>query len=380
MKFLIKQTVTAVFCFSAFLLSQVHAENGVTENQILLGQSGNFSGGYNSATYRHGALLYFDYINRNGGVHGRKIKMLLADDENKPEKVIVTTRKFLNEDKVFLLFGYMSTPVVKAAIPLAVEQKTPFFAPYTGAEEFYANHSRYVFTTRASFGDELEHIVRFLSSTGLTRIAMASYDNKTGDELIENFKTRLAERKLKLLGVGKMKIYSKDAVAAVKSLKALNAEAILLGPTALDAAALIREMDKEGVPRPFYFGRSLINAQQLKDNLGPLAQGVAITQTAPNPYKAIAIVAKEYKKLLQENDPQKEPEYLGLEGFIAAKTLVEGIRRTGPKLSREKLIDALDAMNDYDMGGYLIRFNKNKHHGAHYVDLTYIGKGGRIFD
>jgi ABC-type branched-subunit amino acid transport system substrate-binding protein len=114
--------------------------------------------------------------------------------------------------------------------------------------------------------------------------------------------------------------------------------------------------------------------------LGPQSKGVSVSQTAPNPYKSRTSVAVEYRKLLEQLDPKLKPDYIGLEGMISAKVLVEALKRSGPQPTREALLRSLNGMNDFDVGGYFLKFDLNNHHGSRYVDITWIGGEGRVVD
>ena len=360
----------------------VSAEDGVSDREILLGQSASFTGSFaeQAAAYRDGAQLYFDHVNKKGGVHGRAIRLLSLDDGYKAENAVANTKQLIEKDKVFSLFNYTWTNTVKASLPLASEAKVPMFAPYTGYEELYSQPNRFVFTTRANFSDELGTIIRHLMSIGLKHISLVRYDSLSGKELLLETEQRLAKYEVKLDGVGMMKSNSKDPKEAVKALKAIESQVIILGMSGSDAVSFIRAYETETGRKPYYFARSLINAKQLSKELGAQARGISVTQTAPNPFKAAAPIAKEYRRLLSEKNAQAEPDYIALEGFIAAKVFVHGLELCGKNLTRERLISALESIKELELGGYSVKYSASNHHGSRYVDITLIGLNGRTFD
>ncbi len=382
----LKRTLQALALSAAGLLhagAWAQTSTGVTDSEIVLGQSASFSGSFAEPAmdYRDGALLYFDHVNSQGGIAGRKIRLVSLDDGYNVDRVIANTYSLIDEHKVFALFNYTWTNTVMAAIPLATARKIPMFAPYTGYQELYGVHHPYVFTTRASFKDELSKIVRHLSTLGATRVGLLYYDSLSGKELLNDVQERFAASGIKLVGVGVTKPKSNDPTQAVAALKQVDMQALILGASSTDAIAFIREFDKQAKYRPPYYARSLINAHQLSAELGRQADGISVTQTAPNPFKPYnTAVVSEYQKLLSQKLPRMAPGYLSLEGFIAAKTMVEGLRRAGDKPTREKFIAALESMRSYDVGGYFIRFDARNHHGSHYVDSTLISRDGKVFD
>lgn len=385
MKCLKRTLQTIALCAAGLLHVGVWAQDntGITDSEIVLGQSASFSGSFSgqASAYRDGALLYFDHINSQGGIAGRKIRLVSLDDGYNVDRVIANTNSLLDEHKVFALFNYTWTNTVKAAIPLATARKVPLFAPYTGYKELYDTHYPYVFTTRASFKDELSKIVRHLATLGATRVGLLYNDSSSGKELLSDTQDLFAASGIKQVGVGIMKANSKDPTQAVADLKDVDMQALILGASGSDAIAFIREFDKHAKYRPPYYARSLINARQLSAELGRQGDGISVTQTAPNPFKSYnTAVASEYQKLLSRKVPKVAPDYIALEGFISAKTMVEGLRRAGDKPTREKFIAALETMRNYDAGGYFIKFDPKNHHGSHYVDFTLISRGGKVFD
>lgn len=373
----------AAAALSTLMASPLWAQSGpgVSEHEIVLGQSASFSGSFASqaTSYRDGALAYFDHVNAGGGVGGRKVKLVSLDDGYAVDKAVANTERLINQDKVLALFGYTWTNTVKATIPLAEKAGVPLFAPYTGYEELYARHSPYVFTTRASFSDELGQVVQHLRTIGLTRIGLLHYDSASGKELLAETEARMAAAGLKLQAIGSMKTASKEPAGAVQSLKGVDLQALIIGASGSDAVAFIREFEKVRAGRTQYYARSLIGVKQLVDDLGPLAGGISISQTAPNPSKN-KLVAVEYRQVLAKYNPQLKPDYIGLEGMIAAKVMVEALRRAGATPSREGLVQTLGRMTEFDVGGYTLRFGPKKHHGSRYVDITLIGRDGRIVD
>src|SRR5262249_21893873 len=128
---------------------------GVTDREVVLGQGAAFSGPAQELgiQMRDGALAYFNHVNAQGGIHGRRIVLKSVDDRYEPEGAIAATKKLINEDKVFALFGYVGTPTFNAAAPILTEAKVPLVAAFTGAESLRDPMNRYVFNVRASYYD-----------------------------------------------------------------------------------------------------------------------------------------------------------------------------------------------------------------------------------
>ncbi|CAG0965941.1 Aliphatic amidase expression-regulating protein [Burkholderiales bacterium] len=358
------------------------AENGVSDREILLGQSAAFTGTTTGqpAAYRQGAQLYFDRINRDGGVHGRKIKVVSLDDGLVPERAAANAKRLIEKEGVFALVNFTWTKPVAAVLPIVAQARVPFFGAYTGFDGLYAPGQRYVFTTRASFRDELQYIIHHLTSLHLNRIGLVYYDiDGSAGLLLDQVTEMLRRRGLKPAALAQMKLNSGDAAAAVGVISAAKPDAVIIGTSGRDAVAFVRGM-AETSARPMYYARSLINTDVLYRELGPLAVGIAVTETAPNPYKHLGNAAREYRRLLNESNPKGKPQYIEFEGYLSAKVLVEALRRAGKTLTRAKFIAALESMSNWDAGGYVVDYSAHKHHGSRFVDIVMIGRDGRIVD
>ncbi|MEK7695568.1 MAG: ABC transporter substrate-binding protein, partial [Pseudomonadota bacterium] len=167
---------------AAFAANTTAGETGVTADSILLGQSAALSGptAVLGKQMNAGAHLYFDYINKQGGVFGRKIELKALDDMYEPEEAVKNTKKLIEEDRVFALFGYVGTPTSQAVMPLVNQARIPFFAPFTGAQSLRDPQSRYVFHVRAGYEEETAAIVRQIRTTGLKRIVVVFNDDAYG--------------------------------------------------------------------------------------------------------------------------------------------------------------------------------------------------------
>lgn len=366
-----------LICTKSTLAQEMHSKD-----EIILGQSASFSGSFleQAAAYRDGALLYFDELNRRGGVHGRKVRLVSLDDKYNPELAVANTKKLIEEYNATALIHYTWTPIARAVIPIASQYKVPFFAPYTGANDVYRSNSDYVFTVRASFQAELEMLVRHLTTIGIRNIAVIRYTSKTGDELLNDLQPLLKKFNATLVGIGKMENNSARPDEAIAGLANVDAQAIILGVSGADAVAFINGFHaKTGRPLP-YFARSLVGAQQLSKELGDKAYGISITQLVPNPHKQILPINKEYSRLLAKTRPGAKPDFISFEGYIAAKVISEALMRTGPKLDRSRLHSALSNLGKLDLGGFEINFKDGSKNGSEYVGITMIGKNGRIID
>jgi ABC-type branched-subunit amino acid transport system substrate-binding protein len=352
---------------------------GVSDRQILLGQSAAFSGpaAQLGIQMHAGAKAYFDFINRHGGVHGRQIEIVTADDKYEADLAEQNTRRLIEKNGVFALFGYVGTPTSNAALPLVLKEHIPFFAPFTGAQSLREPLKREIFNIRASYYDETEHLVDQLSKLGIKSIAVFYQNDAYGKTGLDGVERAMKKRGLAIVDTATVERNSTDVAAAVKKLNARKPDAIIQITAYASAAAYIKEMRKNGYTGQFY-NVSFVGSQALADVLGNDGPGVVISQVVPFPWDLSIPLVSEYTKILKEAGIDK-PNFSSLEGFIAAKVFVEGLRRAGPHPTREKLIAALETINrsNFDIG-FDVRFSPTSHSGSMFVEMTAITKGARF--
>jgi ABC-type branched-subunit amino acid transport system substrate-binding protein len=325
--------------------------------------------------YYLGAKLYFDGLNDKGGVHGRKVEIKKLDDAYEPEQCVKNTRQLIQEG-VFSLFGYVGTPTSLAALPLATAEKMPFFAPSTGADALREPFNRYAFHLRASYADEATAIVRQLTSVGLKRIAVFYQDDSYGQSVFADVERALKALKLAPVATGTVVRNTTDVDAALKSILAADPQAIVQISSYKACAAFVRLARREGYKHNFY-NVSFVGTQALLDELGAEARGVSVSQVMPFPYGSSTAIASEYQTLLKDKRGLVA-NYSGMEGFVAAKTFAEGLKRVGRNLNREAFVDAVSGMKSFNLGGFQLDFGPRQHVGSRFVEMTLLTEDGKV--
>lgn len=358
--------------------ASAHAENGVYPDAIVVGQSAALSGPASGlgTGMREGTLAYFDEVNRNGGVHGRRIELKSLDDGYEPERAAANTKKLINDEKVFALVGYVGTPTAQASIPVFTEAKVPFFGAFTGAELLRDPFNKYIFNVRASYYDETEKIVQHLTTASLEKIAIMYQNDSYGKAGLAGVERALAKRNMKITASGTVERNTTDVSAAVKSISAVQPDAVVMISAYRSCAEFIRQAKKAGMKSQF-FNVSFVGTKSLADDLGADGVGVAISQVMPFPWGAESVV-RDYQKAMARVNPQSALDYTSVEGYVAAKVFVEGLRRVGKDLTRDKLIAEVERINQLDVGGFVVSFAPASHAGSKYVDLTIIGRGNKL--
>ena len=364
--------IRALFAAAALAAAGIAAAQGVTDREVVLGQGAVFSGPAEELgiQMRDGALAYFNYVNAQGGVNGRKIVLKSVDDRYEPEGAAAATRKLINDEKVFALFGYVGTPTFNAAAPILTEAKVPLVAAFTGAESLRDPLNRYVFNVRASYYDETEQIVQHLTAMSMDRIAVFYQNDAYGKTGLEGVKRALKKRNMQLAGEATVERNTVDVAKAIAEMQKVKPQAVVMVSAYKSCAAFIKEMKKTGMA-PSFWNVSFVGSKALAKELDKEGRGVQISQVVPFPWDGSIPVVREYQRLIKAEG--KEPNFSSLEGFISAKVMTEGLRRAGKSLTREGLIRALEGM-DYDVGGFKVTYSPTDHRGSRFVDLTIISK------
>jgi ABC-type branched-subunit amino acid transport system substrate-binding protein len=370
--------LTAIVAAWAALGTAYAQAPGVTGTTIVLGQSAAFTGpaAQLGIQMNVGTKAYLDYVNSKGGVHGRKIELKTRDDKYESNLAVENTKKLIEEDKVFALVSYVGTPTTGAAMPILTEAKVPLVGPFTGAEVLRAPVNRYIFNVRASYYDETEKIVEQLVSTGNKNIAVFYQDDAYGQAGLKGVEIAMTKRGLKISALGKVERNTVKVQDAVKTIDSAKPDAVVMISAYTSIAEFVREMRKTGSVAQFH-NVSFVGSKALSDALKEEGYGVAISQVVPFPWSPAVPIVKEYQQVLKQAG-NTDYNFSSLEGFIVAKVMVEGLRRAGRDLTRDKLIAALESMSNVDLGGFNVSFSPTNHSGSRYVDLTMIGRQGKF--
>jgi len=371
--------LAAAALFSSAAIGAAHsAEVGVTNDKILLGQSVALSGpaAQLGIQMRNGLKAYFDEVNSKGGVYGRKIELVTLDDGYEPARTVPNTKELIEKQRVFALIGYVGTPTSVPAIPVFTEAKVPFIGPFTGAEALRQPFNRYIFHVRASYYDETDKIVEQVLSTGGKNIAVFYQDDAYGQAGLKGTQIAMEKRGQKIAALGTVERNTVKVEDAVKKINAAQPDAVVMISAYTSCAEFIKQMKKSGSTAQFY-NVSFVGSVSLANALGGDGPGVGISQVVPFPWAASVPVVKEYQALSAKAG-NKDYNFGAMEGFLVAKTFVEGLRRTGKDLTREKFIDSMEKMQDVDLGGFFVGFSPKSHAGSKFVDLTIIGRDGKF--
>ena len=363
---------------------------GVTDQEIRFGMAAPFSGSAKELgrQMKLGIDTAFNRVNDAGGVEGRMLKLIAADDGYEPTRTADAMKQLYEKDQVFGIIGNVGTPTAVVAAPFALERRMLFFGAFTGANVLRNDPpDRYVFNYRASYAEETDAVVRYLVKLRRIpprQIAVFAQQDTYGDSGFAG-----VAKAVRSLGVSDAAIvrlnYQRNTVDvddAVNQLKLQKPpiKAVVM-VAAYRAAARFIEKTHDLFPGMIYTNVSFVGSTALGDELmllGPrYATGVIVTQVVPA-VSGYSSVVLEYKNALAKYFPGEAPDYVSLEGYVAANVLIQGLKRAGPQLDTEKLIDVLENTRNFDLGlGAALNFGRAEHQASHKIWGTALDENGK---
>lgn len=362
---------------------------GVTDTEIRFGLVGPFSGPARELgrQMKLGIESAFGQANDAGGIHGRRLRLIVADDGYEPTRTAAAVRQLYDQDQVFGFIGNVGTPTAAVALPFALDHRMAFFGAFTGAGLLRRDPpDRYVFNYRASYEEETEAVVRYLVRVRRVQpneIVVFAQQDSFGDSGFAGVSKAVRalpgdNPDIVRLGYKRNTIDVADAVSQLSKLRPQPKAVVMVA--AYRAAAKFIEKTKDLYPSMIYTNVSFVGSTALSQELmllGPrFATGVVVTQVVPavNSYASIIL---NYKSSLEKYFPGEAPDYVSLEGYVEANIMIEALKRTGPHPDSEALVDQLESMRNYDIGlGSAVTFSPGDHQGVHKVWGTEIDSAG----
>jgi branched-chain amino acid transport system substrate-binding protein len=355
-------------------------------DDIRLGQSAPISGpaAHLGIEYQRGMRAYFDEVNARGGVGGRRIELVAYDDAYEPTMALGNTTDLIEGDKVFALVGYVGAESVDRCLPLAVRAGVPLLAPLTGADHLRRQPSKWLWHLRPGYGEETALLARTLATIEFRRIGVLVQNDADGraafDALGQALTAVQSPPPLKVVRVERDFILNidnreRDIAQAVQQLRSVQPQAVVFLATYASTAAALKALRAGG-----YAGGasaiSLASAAAIGPLLGAHAAGLTVTQVVPSPFDiSRPVVAAYQKRMLAAGNAT--PEYVSLEGWIAAQGIAEALRRSARNHSREAFVAALESLAGYDTGGFALRWDAQRRQATSQVVLTVLDARGR---
>lgn len=357
--------------------TQARAVDGVTSDRIVIGQTAGFTGivaaGVKEAT--DGARAYFDTVNRAGGIDGRRIELVSLDDKFDPKIAGQNCETLIVERKVFALFLTRGTPHAEACLPVINQYKVPLIAPSTGAQLLHEPVQPYVFNVRAKYQDEVIDAIRYFSTVGQSKIALVHVDDSFGKDARAGFERGMERFHLKPTAIVVYdRVKAEMAAAAAQALR-VEPDAVVIAGSGQSVVDFIKAFRAAGGVAQLMTLSNNSSAGFVK-NLGDLGHGVIVSQIAPSPTSGTTALGRAFQS--DTKAAGVTPSYAAMEGYMAARVLVEGLKRAGASPRRESLVSGLESLRNWDMGGVSITYSPTRRTGSEFTELSIIDANGRF--
>jgi branched-chain amino acid transport system substrate-binding protein len=337
------------------------AVDGVTEGEIKIGmvnvQSGPASG--LGKGMRAGAEAVFKDVNAKGGVHGRKISLVVGDDGYEPNKAVDETLKMIEQEKVFSLFGYVGTPTANAVIPIVKEMDLPLVGLFSGAMTLRAPVTKQIFNVRASYDDEAEALVAHFIEKRAKSVAVFYQDDGFGLAVLSGTEKALKKRSMNVLAKG---TFQRNTIAIKSGLAAMldaKPDAVVMVGPYTPLAAFIKEARTAGLKAQLATV-SFVGTDNLVAEVGKDGDGVVISQVVPFTDDNDMPIQRECREIVSKHANEKLG-FVNFEGCITTRVMLAALQQAGNVPTRQALVDTLNGIKGVDVGGLQVALTADNH-------------------
>lgn len=353
---------------------------GVTDTEIVLGMHTDLSGsiailGVDGA---NGARMRFEEANAAGGIHGRKIRLIVEDSQYQVPKAIQAANKLINRDKIFAMVMAIGTPTNNAVLTQQLEAGVPNLFPITGARSMVEPFHRLKFHARGIYYDEIRAATKyFVERHGRKKPCVIYQDTDYGQEIYDAAFDQAAAMGLTLAGVSAHRPTENEFTSAILRLRNAGCDLVLMGTVVRDTILVLETARKLGWEGVAWVGNNAAYNQAVADQESGAAEGYyAFVHMAmiyrDNPPSAA--VAAWWDKFVEKYG--REPEYIAYESYRNADLIVKALEKAGRELTVDSFVTALESIDDYeDIFGYRVSFGPDDHKGVSESTLSQIRDG-----
>ena len=354
-------------------------QQGVTKDEILIGTIQDLSGplaGYGKAV-RNGMQLRIDELNEQGGIHGRKLRLVTEDSGYDPKRAVLAAQKLVNQDKIFIMAAHIGTAQNNAAMPVQFEKNIINFLPVTAAREMYEPFNKLKYAAFATYFDQMRAAIPSLvKEKKLTKVCAIHQDDEFGLEVLRGAEAGLKSINMDFTEKTSYKRGATDFSSQVARMKSAGCELVVLGTIIRETVGTIAESRKIGF-NPWFIGSQAAYTDLIHKLGGKPMDGMYATMTVPHPYldepsKPLAFWANKYKTKFGD-----DPTVFSVYGYIIVDAFIRGAQKTGPNLTTDTFITAMDSMTlPTDIfGGPEGKFTPTQHLGSNRSRLSQIQDG-----
>jgi branched-chain amino acid transport system substrate-binding protein len=344
------KTTVALAALALAATTSIAQQQGVSKTEILVGSIQDLSGplaGYGKQL-RNGLQLRAEELNEQGGVHGRKIKLLVEDDGYDPKKSVLAAQKLVNQDKVFIVAGHVGTAQNLAAMPVQFEKNVVNFFPLTAAREMYEPLHRLKYSFAAPYYDQIRiTLPKMVKDKNVKKVCSIYQDDDFGLEVHRGAEAGLKAIGMELTEKTSFKRGATDFSSQVAKMKAAGCELVVLGTIIRETIGTIGESRKTGF-NPIFLGSSAAYTDLIHKLGGKAMDGLYATMTVSNPYlddasPAIRFWAAKYKTKFNE-----DPAVFSVYGYLVMDSFIAAAQKVGPNLTSDSFVKTMDSMSFTD--------------------------------
>ncbi|NEX63684.1 ABC transporter substrate-binding protein [Noviherbaspirillum galbum] len=324
---------------------------------------------------------YLEMVNAQGGVHGKRLKLVVRDDGYNPARTATLTEELVEKEKIVGLVNSAGTAPTLSVIKSGVlsRNRVPLVGVFSGADAIRGPGSEEIYHTRPTYGQEIRKIAQLASTLGLKRIAVLYQDDAFGQGILKRLEDSEKEFGLQVMAKVAYKPGTKDFAAQARSVESVSPQAIFLMGVPDSTYQFMKAYDAPAGAAQIY-ALSFVTPKLLADTAGDAkARGIGISQVVPNPNSATIPLIKEFRTFL--NTPYGKgitPSPVTLEGFLNIRLLLDAIRMAGPQPTGEKVLQALSGMQRYSVGGFQVDFADGNRNGSNFIDIAVVGRNARL--
>ena len=341
-----KRKSTLIFVGVALIATASTAQQGVTKTEILVGTIQDMSGPLASfgKQAKYGMQLRIDELNEQGGVHGRKLKLLLEDSGYDPKKAVLGAQKLVSQDKVFIMAGHVGTAQNNAAMPIQFEKNVINFLPITAARDMYEPFHRLKYSFAVTYFDQIRTALPTLvKDKNAKRVCTIYQDDDFGLEVLRGAEAGLKTIGMELVEKTSFKRGATDFSSQVAKMKSSNCELVVLGTIIRETIGTIGESRKTGFS-PTFLSANAAYTDLIPKLGGKAMDGMYSTMTVQHPYldessQPIRFWANKYKTKYNE-----DPGTVSIYGYQIIDTFIRAAQKAGPALTTDSFIKAMDSM------------------------------------
>ena len=375
-----KRTIAFTHFFHGLLIVCLSISgSAVYAQDILIGQVTAYTGNLapTGNDYRRGLEVWFEQVNAKGGIKGRKVKLVTADDGYKSEETVKQAKAMVENNDLVAFAGFLGTGNVEALLKskLLENHNIPLIGARTGG---VIAHHPFLFHLRANYRDEVHKMIEHAATIGLKNIGVFYQDDAFGKTGLEAAETFAKEFKVNIVTKAGYEKNTTKVEAAVEAMVKADPQAIIMASNTAASAEFIKQL-REKNSTAYLFVQSVTDGEQLAQKISDkFSRGVVIAQVMPNPYKRNMPVIREFQEHISISKVEGvKVNYTTLEGYLTGRLLTTALNRAN-KISRADLIKTLEGLHKLDLNGFIVDYSPLNHAGSQYVELSVVSSGGKV--